>query len=396
MKKLLKFIEKVDYKRELESAAKGMIMVHEPELLIKLIVRMLVQKVRISHAGILLHARDKNTYILTVSRGPRGIKIPAGFARMDYDNSLIRFFRERYDKRVLNDSSLIYEKGKKILKSKKIKPEDKHVLREALKQMELFDTIVCIPSYYGIDLLGLLLLGRKNNGRKFSKEEINFFIALASDVAMAIRNAQLFTDLESELHKKHRLFIETTVALAAAIDAKDHYTHGHTARVTFLSLELAKRMARRDKKLFNEKFLENLHIASLLHDIGKIGVPESILNKAGPLSDEERKIMQSHPLVGATILQPINELIDAEDGVKYHHERYDGSGYPKGLKGEEIPLIASIIAVADAFDAMTTDRPYRKGLAKKEATEEIAGFMGRQFHPEVAEALIELYQEGKI
>jgi putative two-component system response regulator len=213
---------------------------------------------------------------------------------------------------------------------------------------------------------------------------------------MAIRNAQLFKELELEINKKYRLFIHTTVALAAAIDAKDHYTHGHTARVTNLSLEISRRLVQKNKRNFSEKFLEELHIAALLHDIGKIGIPESILNKEGPLNQEEKEHMRSHPHMGVTILQPIKELENSILGVKYHHERYDGTGYPEGLKGDKVPFIAAIIAVADAFDAMTTNRPYRCGLSKEKAKEEIHRQSGKQFHPLVADTLVELIEENRI
>jgi HD-GYP domain-containing protein (c-di-GMP phosphodiesterase class II) len=155
-------------------------------------------------------------------------------------------------------------------------------------------------------------------------------------------------------------------------------------------------MMQKDKRVFNDKFLEHLHIAGLLHDIGKIGIPEAILNKNGPLDNEEQKRMKEHPLVGATILNPIKELENAILGVKYHHEKYDGSGYPEGLKGKDIPLLATIIAVADTFDAMTTDRPYRRGLTKDEAVQEIKRVSGTQLNPQVAEAFAELYREKKI
>ena len=150
------------------------------------------------------------------------------------------------------------------------------------------------------------------------------------------------------------------------------------------------------KEALAQKFLEHLHIAGLLHDIGKIGVPESILNKEGPLTDEEMQRVREHPLIGVNILQPIKELENSLLGVKYHHEKYDGSGYPEGLRGDKIPLIASIISVADAFDAMITDRPYRRGLSKEEAIAEIKHVSGKQLNPQVAATFVELYQEGQI
>jgi HD-GYP domain-containing protein (c-di-GMP phosphodiesterase class II) len=388
----------INYKKELEAAAKSMILVHEPDTLIRMIVRTIVNKVKVSHAGILLYDKEKDAYVLSVSRGPTGQKIPAGFARMDMDNPLIRFFKERWDKKLLRDGSLVYCEAKGFLK-KRMAPESKELLKKTLYQMEIFDVEVCLPTYFEKELLGILLLGRKKKNICFRRDELDFFTALASDVVMAIRNAKLFKDLQTELEKERNLFIHTTVALATAIDAKDHYTHGHTSRVTKLTMEIAKKISQKYqeyKKKIDEKFMESLHIASLLHDIGKIGISDNILNKSGPLDEKEKQKMHEHPSVGASIMQPIKELSESLLGVKYHHERYDGSGYPEGLKGDRIPLIALIISVADAFDAMTTDRPYRRALSKEEAVLEITRASGKQFDPVFASALTELYQEGRI
>jgi HD-GYP domain-containing protein (c-di-GMP phosphodiesterase class II) len=386
----------IDYKKELETAAKRMILVHDPEMLIKMIVRTIVQKVRITHAGILLQSRDKDRYVLTVSRGPVGLKIPTGFARMDLDNPLIHFFQEGQARLFFKTNLLVSEEIKKALRRKSVAAAHKDLLKKMLHQMEIFEAVACIPSYFRTDLLGILLLGRKRNGKGFQTEELDLFSALASHVSMAIRNAQLFQDLEIELDKNKKLFINTTLALTTAIDAKDHYTHGHTTRVTEISLEIARWLIRSGKCRADENFLEHLHIAALLHDIGKIGIPEAILNKEGPLTDVERQRIKEHPLIGVTILQSINELGPSILGVKYHHEQYDGSGYPEGIKGDRIPLIAAIISVADTFDAMITDRPYRRALSKAEAISEIERQSGRQFSPEVAAAILELQREGKV
>jgi len=388
-------IANIDYKKELESAAKSMILVHEPDILIKMVLRRIVQKVQVNHATILLQHRDKDAYLIRVSHKHPGVKMFTGFARIDKDNPLIRFFTQHQDKQIFDDGALVYEELKKTLE-KNIKPELKQLIAQVIEQMEVLEAIVCIPSYFRADLLGMLLLGKKNNGKKFNKQELNFFLALSSEVAMAMRNAQLFKALELELDKEHRLFMNTTIALAAAIEAKDRYTHGHTARVTDLSLEIAKKLIKKRYKALGPKFLQDLHIASLLHDIGKIGIPENILNKEGPLDDKEKKRMEEHPLVGVNILQFINELADCLAGVKYHHERYDGNGYPEGLKGDQIPLIAAIIAVADTFDAMTTERPYRRVLNKDDAVQEIMSLSGKQFDPQVTAVFFQLYQEGRI
>lgn len=385
----------VDYKKELENAAKSMILVHKPDTLIRMIVRMIVQRVNVKHAGILLHLKDKDTYVLAVSRGPTGVKIPAGFARVDHDNPLIRIF-EKPHRKLFTSGALVYDSARALLRKKKINPRFKSLISGLLRQMEVFSIVACVPSYFRDDLLGILLLGEKKRGNSFTQKELDFFMALASDVAMAMRNAQLFRDLELEIDKTHRLFINTTVTLAAAIDAKDHYTHNHISRVTSLAMAIAEKISQKSKKTFDKKFLEDLQIAGLLHDIGKIGIPESILNKQGPLTPEERSVIKEHPNLGVTILKPIPELKESLLGVKYHHEKYDGTGYPDGLRAEQIPLIAAIISVADAFDAMITDRPYRMALTKDAAIAEITRESGKQFHPEIASAITELYRENKI
>ena len=386
----------IDFKKELETVARNMIFVHDPDLLIKIIVRTVVNKINVEHASILLYKPDRQAFILTVSGGSLSKKIPVGLACFDKDDSLIRFFRERNNRLLFNSDVLTLEDGQKALKEKSVKERVKHLLADCLYQIKLLDTVVCVPSYFRDELLCVLLLGRKKNGKKFSQEELDFFVALASNMAMAIRNAQLFKALESELNKKHQIFMRTTIALGAAIEAKDNYTHGHTTRVTNLSLEIARRLAHKSKKNVDEKFLEGLQIASLLHDVGKIGIPEHILNKRSTLTVGERNRIKEHPLIGATILKPIKELEISLLGIKYHHERPDGLGYPEGLKGDQIPLIASIISVADSFDAMTSDRPYRQALQKSDAIKEIKRLTNLQFNPRVSDAFIELYQEGKI
>jgi HD-GYP domain-containing protein (c-di-GMP phosphodiesterase class II) len=184
--------------------------------------------------------------------------------------------------------------------------------------------------------------------------------------------------------------------LASAIEAKDKYTHGHTERVTNYAVAIARQMARNGSASFPESFFEDLYLGGMLHDIGKIGVPGSILNKNGSLTPEEFEIMKGHTLRGVEILKPLSELRNSVDGVKYHHERYDGKGYPEGLMGDQIPIIAAIIAVADTFDAMTTDRPYRKGLSREQGIEEIRRNISIQFRPEPAVAMVELYEQGLI
>jgi putative nucleotidyltransferase with HDIG domain len=212
---------------------------------------------------------------------------------------------------------------------------------------------------------------------------------------MAIRNAQLFEDLKREAERNRNLFIQTTIALGSAIEAKDTYTHGHTERVTKYALAIGRQMEASQSYVFPHKFFENLYIAGLLHDIGKIAIPEAILSKQDKLTTEEYEIMKSHTTRGAEILSPLTGFEEVINGVKYHHERFDGKGYPDGLKEDNIPMIAAIIAVADAFDAMTTDRPYRRGLNKDKAIAEIKDCINKQFNHKPVEALVDLYNKGE-
>ena len=349
---------------------------------------MLVEKTAVAHASTLLYDEDKDSYILAVSDGSLGLKIPVGLARIDKDDPLVYFFRECIAGLGLKRSALTLEEAKRLLNKANIKSGTKLVLKHVLLQMQTFNAHLVIPSYFQGRLLGLLLLGRKKTGRIFLRTEIDFLIALSSTMAMALRNARLFKELESQLDAKAQLFVRVIIALAAAIEAKDYHTHGHTARVTNFSLDIAKAFNKENKKVFDDRFLEDLYIASLLHDIGKIGIPENILNKKGILDDLEKKKMQEHPLIGAVILHPIRELKSSILGVKYHHERYDGAGYPEGLKGDAIPSIAAIISVADTFDALTTDRPYKQAIAYEEALREISHLGGTQLSPKFLEVFL--------
>jgi HD-GYP domain-containing protein (c-di-GMP phosphodiesterase class II) len=219
---------------------------------------------------------------------------------------------------------------------------------------------------------------------------------------MAISNAQLIESLQGKVkeietlyEKSHRLFIHTSIALATAIDARDPYTHGHTQRVTAYSLIIAEEMQHLTEVQTFVNFKETLHISALLHDIGKIGIPDNILNKKDKLTPEEFAKIKEHPAIGATILYPIRELGMVLGGVRSHQERFDGTGYPDRLKGKQIPLLARIIAVADTFDAITTVRPYRDKRTPKEAVQEITRCSGSQFDPDAVEAFLNAYAKGK-
>ena len=182
--------------------------------------------------------------------------------------------------------------------------------------------------------------------------------------------------------RESALFEETTEALANAIDAKDNYTSGHSTRVAVLSRKIAKEAG------FSDAECDKVYFAGLLHDVGKIGVRDDVINKPGKLTDEEFENIKLHPVLGYQILSKIKQSPYLSEGAHYHHEHYDGTGYPEGLKGEEIPVIARIIAVADAYDAMTSTRSYRDALSKEKVRTEILNGMGKQFDTRFAAILL--------
>jgi putative nucleotidyltransferase with HDIG domain len=180
---------------------------------------------------------------------------------------------------------------------------------------------------------------------------------------------------------------QTVVALSDALDAKDRYTAGHSRRVMEYSLCIARSMK------LAESDLQLLKKSALLHDIGKIGIPDVILNKGSELTEEEYAAIKTHPEIGANILKPVEAFKDLVPAVYSHHERFDGKGYPRGIKGEDIPLNARIISVADSYDAMTSYRPYRSAFSRESALAEIGRNKGVQFDPSIADIFIGLFKE---
>jgi putative two-component system response regulator len=194
-------------------------------------------------------------------------------------------------------------------------------------------------------------------------------------------------ELEEANRALRRLFVETIRALAAAIDAKDPYTRGHSEQVTRYAMAIARRMG------FSEQQLEQIRLGGLLHDVGKIGVSDTVLNKPGKLTAEEYEAMKAHPLIGCQIIADIELLRDVVLLVRSHHERFDGQGYPSGQKGEDIPRGARIIAVADAFDAMTSDRSYRPAMAMEKVISILEEGAGAQWDAAIVKQLLDLIEE---
>jgi ribonuclease P protein subunit RPR2 len=197
-------------------------------------------------------------------------------------------------------------------------------------------------------------------------------------------------ELERVLESLQESYLATMTSLAQVIEAKDRTTRGHLDRTQAYGLALARRI---DRSLLASP---SLGYGFFLHDIGKVGVPEHILCKRGPLSVQEWEVMRRHPVVGAQIVSPITFLREAVDLIRHHHERFDGTGYPDSLRGEAIPLPARIFAVCDSFDAMTSDRPYRGSIGVHRALEEVEAGAGTQFDPEVVRVFVRMIDEGPV
>jgi HD-GYP domain-containing protein (c-di-GMP phosphodiesterase class II) len=216
-------------------------------------------------------------------------------------------------------------------------------------------------------------------------------VELAADFNQMSGHVQRYVqELEAAARANRELFIGTIRAFAAAVDAKDPYTRGHSERVAAFSRTIAKTLGQ------SEEFQYRIWIAGLLHDVGKIGIEDRILKKGGVLTGEEYEQMKLHPAIGEEILRPLEPLREMLPAIRWHHEAWNGRGYPDGLKGEQIPLIARIVAVADTFDAITTNRPYQKAYSPEYAVETITKLTGARFDAKVVTAFLRAFQQGAI
>ncbi|MGZ3525547.1 MAG: HD domain-containing phosphohydrolase [Thermodesulfobacteriota bacterium] len=264
-------------------------------------------------------------------------------------------------------------------------PKKDHRFFKGVDERTDFKTrnIICVPVKVKEKIIGVLEAINKQERGGFNKEDLSLFISLADQVAIALDNSRLYQELEE-------MFFQTTDSLADAIEKRDPYTGGHTRRVTQYSLAISKYL---QLKPLEKKWLK---ITSVLHDVGKVGIEDQILKKPEQLTPEEFEMIKRHCNIGVEIIEHVRQLRESIPGVKYHHEQLDGKGYPSGLKGDEIPVLAKIVAVADTFDAMTTNRPYRKAMEKEAAIKELERCSGRQFDEKVVEAFIQAYQKGEI
>ncbi len=238
-------------------------------------------------------------------------------------------------------------------------------------------------------VIGVLSIS-KYSQYPFNESDMLTLYNLATIAAATIEKAKLYSEVQDYAQQLEETYLSTIESLAKAFEAKDRYNKGHMERVLEYGLAIASEL---DPNLLNDDVLK---LALLFHDIGKIEVPDYILNKPAKLTPEEYEIIKRHPAAGEEILKPVKFLQEVAKVIRQHQERWDGKGYPDGLKGEEIHLYARIVAVADAFDAMTSDRSYRKAMNVEDAVQEILNNSGTQFDPKIVEAFYKAYQNGLI
>ncbi len=243
-------------------------------------------------------------------------------------------------------------------------------------------SLLVLPIKRKSDMIGVMILTNRAGHRKFTEDDFQFLTTLVNQASIAIENAQLYEELQGH-------FADTIRALVTAMEAKDAYTYGHSDRVTQYSLMIGNHLG------LTEAEVRELEYTALLHDIGKIGIAEEILRKPGKLNPHEWSVVKKHTVLGSTIIRPIKFLNRGEASVRHHHEWFNGSGYPDGLRGEDIPLFARIIAVADAFDAMISERPYRSCLTEQAAIGELKRCAGEQFDPTVVATFLRALEAAR-
>ena len=247
--------------------------------------------------------------------------------------------------------------------------------------MQDIASVMCVPLIHQHEVLGVVYVDTRGSASAFVQDDLELLVALAGPSAIAIRNAQYLRKLERAYH-------DTIAALSNSVEARDHYTVGHSWRVTSIAMQMARAMG------WTEEQLKVCEMGGVLHDVGKIGIDDIILRKPGVLTDREFAKIKVHAEKGAQMLQDIPFLKPVIPYCLYHHERFDGKGYPFGLSGDKIPLEGRIIAVADTFDAMTTNRSYRGGMAPETAIAELENGKGTQFDPACVDVFLQCYRKG--
>lgn len=391
--------KKIDYQGALRDVAKSMVRLKRPERLLKMITRFIDRQFDLSHTSLVVLQEKKNCFHFVDSKGAR--RFPIALVKFEMDHPLVQWFQVKDKKGKTHKDFIQRATLKQWLINGRTHPHlavTHDQLERMKKGMDDLKVELAIPGFFKETLLGLLLLGEKRNKGRFTKSEISFFQILAQDCSMAVKTAEYHQglleqnrelarrvgEIEKLRNKEQETYYEIMRSLAQEVYAKDAYTFGHVSQVERLGLMTAREMG---LDLTGKK-KDILCAGLILHDVGKIGIPDRILKNPGRLEGEDWKVMQSHVEKGKKILEPLTDFKEAAEIVYCHHERYDGTGYPRGLKGEAIPIEARIVSVVDAFHAIVSTRCYSQGRPLEFAVEELRRCGGTQFDPQVVEAFI--------
>jgi len=330
-------------------------------------------------SGVFDRVMDQVCSLLSVDTGVILLKTDDG------DDPRVEYVRSKGDSDGVHVSTTIvrraFEKGEAIITCNAL--DDSRFRAGASIIAQHISSAMCAPLTHQEEKLGVIYVDNHSITDAFKNSDLEMLVALAGPAATAIKNAQYVRMVEQS-------YQDTLLVLANAIELRDHYTVGHTWRVTNFAVEIARELGWADAKL------REVQMGGVLHDVGKIAVDNAILGKPEQLTEEEFAQMKVHPERGADLLRDVKFLQPVIPYCLYHHERWDGEGYPFGLKGAEIPIEGRLVAVADTFDAMTSTRPYRKGLAPTIAIKTLIEGKGTQFDPDIVDALLVCYKKGRI
>jgi putative nucleotidyltransferase with HDIG domain len=321
----------------------------------------------------LMHA-ERGFLMLRESNGELAVQIARGIAHINLDEEAFKVSKTVVRK--------VVESGAPVLTTNaQADPRFDAQMSVAAYQLR---SILCVPLKLKDDLIGVLYVDNRAHAGIFKENDLELISGFADQAAVAIDSARLFEDLQESHRELEKAYQATLEGWVRALDLRDKETEGHTQRVTILTQRLARSMGVEGDAL--------IHITrgALLHDIGKMAIPDGILLKPGQLTDDERTLIQKHPVYAYEMLSPIAFLLPAIDIPYCHHEKWDGSGYPRGLRGKDIPFAARIFPVVDVWDALTSNRPYRKALPQYEVRQRIKNDSGKHFDPVVVDAFMEM------
>jgi len=373
--------KKFAYRPMLEKEAERTAKARDIRELATFVVRDVSSFTRLDHTAAFILNEQKDGYELMASvYRKKGMPRLEKGMQIQVDCPLVAYLKDEKTPAVYGQ--IIHD-----LQNRNLTQHERKFLESVESQMSILGAEIAVPSFCEEEMVGILNLGNKLTGEIFTPQDLQAFQTLANQTGRAIAGLLL-------KNEKVRLIVSSQKSLLETLEARDHYTRGHTERVSKYSQILGTRLYRLIHAIPNS--LSALNWTAQMHDLGKVGIPDNILLKPGKLTDEEFAKIKEHPTRGIEILGPLKEWFgdDIIQGVVHHHENYDGTGYPEGQKGKDIHIFGRIIRVADAFDAMTTDRPYRKGLSIEQAIAEIKKFRKIQFDPAVADAFIALFNEG--